>query len=180
MGSVARERLCDWVVNKDAVWVHGDRIADGRVALDMRLIDGLDPDVVHRDGQWRIRKHTFPVHLGDDHPDLTDVLPAPGPGWSPVRWSNWSTGGVRIGAVDGQPVAVDHAWLSRLPDGYRLEGSPDHDMLRIVTTEPAPALLTGSGTPQHLVVGVVVPVNTTTAQAGDGVLRAIVDELSAP
>ncbi|MFF1913565.1 hypothetical protein ACFVYE_18455 [Streptomyces sp. NPDC058239] len=53
-------------------------------------------------------------------------------------------------------------------------------MLRIVTTEPAPALLTGSGTPQHLVVGVVVPVNTTTAQAGDGVLRAIVDELSAP
>lgn len=60
MGSVARERLCDWVVDKDAVWVHGDRITDGRVALDMGLIDGLDPDVVHRDGRWRIRKHTAP------------------------------------------------------------------------------------------------------------------------
>ncbi|MFC5155897.1 hypothetical protein [Streptomyces amakusaensis] len=53
-------------------------------------------------------------------------------------------------------------------------------MLRIVTAEPAPALLTGAGTPQHQVVGVVVPVNPTTAQAGDGIPRAIVDELSTP
>ncbi|MQT03572.1 hypothetical protein FF041_26385 [Streptomyces jumonjinensis] len=51
---MARERLCDWVVGKDAVWVQGDRITDGRVALAMRGIDGLDPGVVDGDGQQKV------------------------------------------------------------------------------------------------------------------------------
>lgn len=42
------ERLCDWVVNKGKVWVHGDRITDGHVAMDMRLTPGLDPGEVAR------------------------------------------------------------------------------------------------------------------------------------
>ncbi|MFJ2812191.1 hypothetical protein [Streptomyces sp. NPDC087294] len=52
------ERLCDWVVNKDKVWVHGDRITDGHVALDMRLTPGLDPGEVARDGPWVLRNVT--------------------------------------------------------------------------------------------------------------------------
>ncbi|MFD4950446.1 hypothetical protein [Streptomyces sp. NPDC058451] len=48
--TASMERLCDWVVNKDKVWVHGDRITDGHVALDMRLTPGIDPGEVGQDG----------------------------------------------------------------------------------------------------------------------------------
>ncbi|MFB7270641.1 hypothetical protein [Streptomyces sp. NPDC056244] len=175
MASAARERLCDWVINKDAVWVHGDRITDGRVALDMRAIAGLDPAVVDRDGQWVIRKHSDPKWLGEEHPDLSEVLPPSGPGWSAVRWSAWSTAGARIGAVHGRPVAVHHEWLSRLQDGYRLEGSESHDILRIVSMEPRPALLpVRPDTPEPAVVGVMVPM---TIEASETVLQAIVQDL---
>nr|WP_202450096.1 hypothetical protein [Streptomyces sp. SID4917] len=166
--------MCDWVVNKDAVWVHGDRITDGRVALDMRAIVGLDPTVVDRDGRWLIRKHSIPTWLGEDHPDLSDVLPAPGPGWSEVKWSNWSTAGARIGAVHERPVAVHHEWLSRLQDGYRLEGSQTHDVLRIVSEEPAPALPVRPDKPDRVVVGVMVPMRI---EASETVLQAIVQDL---
>ncbi|WP_326746052.1 hypothetical protein OG830_36445 [Streptomyces sp. NBC_00121] len=54
--TASMERLCDWVVNEGKVWVHGDRITDGHVALDMRLTPGLDPGEVTRDGQWVLRK----------------------------------------------------------------------------------------------------------------------------
>lgn len=50
------EQLCDWGVNKGKVWVHGDRITDGHVALDMRLTPGLDPGEVARDGQWVLHR----------------------------------------------------------------------------------------------------------------------------
>jgi len=170
---VAMERLCDWVVNKDQVWVHGDRITDGHVALDMRAITGLDPHVVDRDGRWMIRKSNFPTWLGEDHPDLTDALPAAGPGWNQIAWSNWSTGGARIGAAAGLAVAVNHAWLSRLQDGYRIEHSPDHAVLRIVCVEPTPGLLTGPE-PHHAVVGAVVPLRPSASPA---VLQAIVQDL---
>ena len=176
MASVARERLCDWVVNKDRVWVHGERITDGHVALDMGAIASLDSSVVDRDGQWMIRKHTFPTWLGEGHPDLSDVLPeAGGPGWSEVRWSNWSVAGARIGAANGQAVAVHHEWLSRLEKGYRLEGSADHSVLRIVCEKPIPALFAGPDIPHHAVVGVAVPVQIEGEHA---VIQAIVRELS--
>ncbi|MFF0754603.1 hypothetical protein [Streptomyces sp. NPDC004267] len=173
--SVAMERLCDWVVNKDQVWVHGDRITDGHVALDMSAIAGLDASVVDKDGQWRIRKSRFPQWLGPDHPDLSDCLPFTGTDWAAVTWSNWSTGGARIGAVHGRAVAVRHDWLSRLEAGYRIECSPEHPLLRIVCEAAAPALAYGAVSAQPTVVGSVVPVQV---EASAAVLQAIVNEIS--
>ncbi|MEU5163846.1 hypothetical protein AB0G74_30120 [Streptomyces sp. NPDC020875] len=71
-------RLCDWV-EKDVVWVHRGRITDGRVTLDMRLADGLDPDTPGGDGRWLLSRDAAPLRIGDDRPDLTGVLPAPVP-----------------------------------------------------------------------------------------------------
>ncbi|WP_246144702.1 hypothetical protein [Actinacidiphila oryziradicis] len=141
----------------------------------MRAIVGLDPSVVNKDGQWVIRKHAFPKWLGEDHPDLSGILPDAGSGWSEVRWSNWSTAGARIGAVNGRAVAVHHEWLSRLQEGYRLEGAADRSVLRIVSEEPTPVLLAGPNNPQHAVVGVVIPMKI---EANEAVLQAIVQELS--
>ncbi|MEU2231226.1 hypothetical protein [Streptomyces vietnamensis] len=173
--TVARERLCDWVVNKDQVWVHGDRITDGCVALDMDGIAGLDPSIVNKDGQWRIRKSRDPQWLGPDHPDLTDCLPCTGAGWEPVRWSNWTTGGARIGAVHGRPVAVHAEWLSRLEAGYRIECSPENPLLRIVCEAVAPAVIYGTVHAKPAIVGSVVPVQV---EASPAVLQAIVEEIS--
>ncbi|MFE3556974.1 hypothetical protein ACFXKW_19200 [Streptomyces sp. NPDC059193] len=162
-------------VNKDQVWVHGGRITDGRVALDMDAIAGLDPSIVNKDGQWRIRKSRDPQWLGPDHPDLSDALPLTGTAWEEVRWSNWSTGGARIGAAQGRAVAVHHDWLSRLEDGYRIECSPDHPVLRIVRTEPGPSLSAGLIATQPVVVGAVLPIQR---EASEAVLQAIVDEIN--
>ncbi|MFI8515394.1 hypothetical protein ACIGHB_30125 [Streptomyces sp. NPDC085460] len=173
--SVAMERLCDWVVNKDQVWVHGDRITDGHVALDLSAIAGLDASVVDKDGRWRIRKSRFPQWLGPDHPDLSDCLPFTGTDWAPVTWSNWSTGGARIGGVHGRAVAVRHDWLSRFEAGYRIECSPEHPLLRIVCETAVPALAYSAVSAQPAIVGSVVPVQV---EASAAVLQAIVNEIS--
>lgn len=174
--TASMERLCDWMYNKDPVWVHGDRITDGHVALDMRVITGLDPAEVAMDGQWVIRKAQPSRWLAEKHPDLSDILPASGdePGWSEVAWSAWVRRGVRVGAVHGEAVAVDHAWLSRLQVGYRLEGAPGHSVLRIVSEEPEPALLFGDAAVHRTVVGVVTP---TELERPDPVIDAIVTAL---
>ncbi|MEV0041831.1 hypothetical protein [Streptomyces sp. NPDC050804] len=82
--------------------------------------------------------------------------------------------GARIGAVNDRPVAVHHEWLSRLQDGYRLEGSESHDILRIVSMEPPPTLPVRQDTPGPAVVGVMVPM---TIEASETVLQAIVQDL---
>ncbi|MFE9407384.1 hypothetical protein ACFYN0_01065 [Streptomyces sp. NPDC006704] len=170
------ERLCDWVVNKDKVWVHGDRITDGHVALDMRLTPGLVPGEVARDGQWVLRKAQPSRWVAESHPDLSDVIPhhADGADWSEVAWSAWVTRGLRIGALRGAAVAVDHGWLSRLQPGYRIEGAPGRGILRIVTEKPEPSLLS-RGTAHRTVVGVVMP---TSIEGADSVLEAIVQDLN--
>ncbi|MFE4018015.1 hypothetical protein ACFXPZ_11460 [Streptomyces sp. NPDC059101] len=170
------ERLCDWVVNKDKVWVHGDRITDGHVALDMRITPGLDPGEVDRDGQWVLRKAQPSRWVGEQHPDLSDVIPdqSDGADWSEVAWSAWVTRGLRVGAVLGAAVAVDHAWLSRLQPGYRIEGAPGCGVLRIVIAKPEPSLLSG-GAAHRTVVGVVMP---TSIEGSDAVVEAIVRDLN--
>lgn len=170
------ERLCDWVVNKDKVWVHGDRITDGHVALDMRLTPGLDPGEVARDGQWVLRKAQPSRWVAEQHPDLSDVIPDPGDGsdWREVAWSAWVTRGLRVGALRGAAVAVDHGWLSRLQTGYQVEGAPEHGSLRIVTKKPEPSLLTGDAA-HRMVVGVVMPASIEGSRA---VLEAIVQDLN--
>ncbi|GAU70699.1 hypothetical protein SSP35_22_00020 [Streptomyces sp. NBRC 110611] len=170
------ERLCDWVVNKNQVWVHGDRITDGHVVLDMSGITGLDPDEVSRDGQWVIRKAQPSRWVAPEHPDLSDAIPseADESGWSEVLWSVWVTKGLRVGAVNRTAVAVDDAWLSRLQTGYRIEGSPGHSALRIVSESPVPTLLSGSATAHRRTVGVVMPAQI---EGSDSVIEAIVNEL---
>lgn len=170
------ERLCDWVVNKDKVWVHGDRITDGHIALDMRLTPGLDPAEIARDGQWVLRKAQPSRWVAEQHPDLSDVIPgsADGSDWSEVAWSAWVTRGLRIGALHDAAVAVDHEWLSRLQPDYRIEGAPGYRFLRIVTKKLEPSLLTGGAT-HRTVVGVVMP---ALVEGSDAVLEAIVQELT--
>ncbi|MEU9189835.1 hypothetical protein AB0D14_35925 [Streptomyces sp. NPDC048484] len=174
--TASMERLCDWVVNKDKVWVHGDRITDGHVALDMRLTPGLDPGEVDRDGQWVLRKAQPSRWVAEQHPDLSDVIPDPADGsdWSEVVWSHWVTRSLRIGALRGAAVAVDHGWLSRLDPGYRIEGAPGRRALRIVTKVPELSLLSG-GAAHRTVVGVVMP---TSIEASGTVLEAIVQDLN--
>ncbi|MGI5457577.1 hypothetical protein ACQEWB_31295 [Streptomyces sp. CA-249302] len=174
--TASMERLCDWVVNKDKVWVHGDRITDGHVALDMRLTPGLNPGEVARDGQWVLRKAQPSRWVSEQHPDLSDVIPAAADGadWSEITWSAWVTRGLRIGALLGGAVAVDHEWLARLQPGYRIEGSPGHRFLRIVTKKTEPSLLTG-GAGHRTVVGVVMPASIEGSVA---VLEAIVQDLN--
>ncbi|MET7684357.1 hypothetical protein [Streptomyces sp. NPDC005423] len=174
--TASMERLCDWVVNKDKVWVHGDRITDGHVALDMRLTPGLDPGEIGRDGQWVLRKAQPSRWVAEQHPDLSDVIPDPADGsdWSEVVWSTWVTRGLRIGALRGAAVAVDHGWLSRLQPGFRIEGAPGQGILRIVTKKPEPSLLWG-GAVHRTVVGVVMP---TSIEGSGAVLEAIVQDLN--
>ncbi|MFG2924265.1 hypothetical protein ACGFYA_22520 [Streptomyces sp. NPDC048305] len=174
--TASMERLCDWVVNKDKVWVHGDRITDGHVALDMRLTPGLDPGEVARDGQWVLRKAQPSRWVAEPHPDLSDIIPdsADGLDWSEVAWSDWVTRGLRVGALRGTAVAVDHGWLSRLQSGYRIEGAHGLGSLRIVTKKSEPSLLSG-GAQYRSVVGVVMP---TSIEGSGAVLEAIVQELS--
>ncbi|MGW0708965.1 hypothetical protein ACWD4G_23955 [Streptomyces sp. NPDC002643] len=172
--TAAMARLCDWVVNKNQVWVHGDWITDGHVALDMGAIPGLDPQEVARDGQWVLRKAQPSRWVAEGHPDLSDAIPtADGADWNAVAWSVWVTRGLRVGAVNGTAVTVDDAWLSRLPDGYRIEGAPGRSVLRIVHEEPVPALLSG-GTARRTAVGVVTPV---AIEGSDSIIEAIVKEL---
>lgn len=173
--TASMERLCDWVVNMDEVWVHGDRITDGHVALDMRLTPGLDPGEVARDGQWVLRKAQPSRWVAEQRPDLSDVIPDPADGsdWSEVAWSAWVTRGLCIGALRGAAVAVDHGWLCRLEPGYRIEGAPGRGALRIVTKKPEPSLLSG-GAVHRMVIGAVMP---TPIEASGTVLKAIVQDL---
>ncbi|MFD4950447.1 hypothetical protein [Streptomyces sp. NPDC058451] len=114
--------------------------------------------------------------MSEQHPDLSDVIPDPADGadWSEVAWSAWVTRGLRIGALRGAAVAVDHGWLSRLQPGYRIEGAPGHGILRIVIKKPEPSLLSG-GAAHRTVVGVVMP---TSVEGSDAVLEAIVQDLA--
>ncbi|MEU5163847.1 hypothetical protein AB0G74_30125 [Streptomyces sp. NPDC020875] len=78
-----------------------------------------------------------------------------------MRWWNtsaqWVTG-IRLGNIEGQPVAVNEPWLARLPDGYRLEGSPGHPALRIISpANPGTVRTSGPGASPGTVVGVTVP-----------------------
>jgi hypothetical protein len=84
------------------------------------------------------------------------------------------TRGLRIGALRGAAVAVDHGWLSRLQPGYRIEGAPGHGVLRIVTKKPELWLLSG-GAARRTVVGVVMPASI---EASGAVLEAIVQDLN--
>ncbi|MER5443328.1 hypothetical protein [Streptomyces sp. NPDC002790] len=103
--TASMERLCDWVDNKDKVWVHGDRITDGHVALDMRLTPGLNPGEVAWDGQWVLRKAQPSRWVAEQHPDLSDVIPgsADGSDWSEVSWSSWVIRGLRIVTKELEP-----------------------------------------------------------------------------
>ncbi|WP_243084522.1 hypothetical protein [Streptomyces sp. 891-h] len=166
-------------MNKDQVWVHGERITDGHVTLDMRAVgvfQGLSHEEINRDGQWVLRKAAESRWVSEAHPDLSDAIPAQAdePGWSAVAWSSWVTRGVRVGAVNGRAVAVDHAWLSRLQAGYRVEGASDSHILRIVREDPTPVLLPGGLTTHRTVVGIAVPQEIGGASA---VVEAIVDDL---
>jgi hypothetical protein len=84
------------------------------------------------------------------------------------------TRGLRIGALRGAAVAVDHERLSRLQPGYRIEGAPGHSFLRIVTKKPESSLLTGGAT-HRTVVGVVMPASI---EGSGAVLEAIVQDLN--
>ncbi|MFE5325490.1 hypothetical protein ACFRCG_03590 [Embleya sp. NPDC056575] len=171
--TAATERLGDWVVDKDQVWIHGERITDGHVAPDMRAIACLDPALA-RDGRWVLRKTHPSRWVGEEHPDLSDVIPVGDDArWSAVAWSAWVLRGVRVGAVNGGAVAVDHPWLSRLQTGYRVEGSATHGLLRIVREEPAPGLLS-PGAVTRTAVGVVTP---REIDESDPVVRAILKSL---
>lgn len=89
--------------------------------------------------------------------------------------SAWVTRGLRVGAVLGAAVAVDHAWLSRLQPGYRIEGAPGGGVLRIVTKQPELSLLS-AGAAHRTVVGVVLP---RPIEGSDAVIEAVVRDLDA-
>lgn len=138
-------------------------------------ITGLDPSIVKEDGRWRIRKSRNPQWPGLDHPGLNDCLPYTGADWEPVRWSNWTTGSARIGAVHGQPVALNAEWLSRLEAGYRIECSPENPLLRIICEAAAPAVIYGMVHAKPAIVGSVAAVQV---EASPAVLQAIAEEIS--
>lgn len=125
-------RLADMMINPDLVFWDGSIISDRYVLLDMAATPRVQPNGLSAPGSYQLLKTKPAIRSGNQVPQsMGSIVPSDAAKWTPIKWSSWSNGVARVGALHGDPVFVNSEWLDRLPDDWRIEGAPGERAFRI-------------------------------------------------